>query len=317
MSVNQAVAVIYTLLEQEQFANLRGAAPEVAVYGLASLNKVGWHHRFPMPSPEPVDSVDNRDLLSFRNRHINTFGFPVLILLGIGINAIPTLNFLLWGIKVWFHEFGHATIAWMSGRRAIPLPFGWTNVGEERSLFVYFGVLILLGLLFWAGRRERQRWPMILAGGLIALQFWCTWLLPEPQFETLLSFGGIGGEFYICALLIVSFYFPLPAYWRWDFYRYPVVLGAAYTFWGQFWLWRQVKRGVEDIPWGSLWGGEENGDMNNLSYAGWSDQQIINTYVTIGNLCLLALFSVYIYVLLKQNHRYLFRLSQHWLAGQP
>jgi hypothetical protein len=218
------------------------------------------------------------------------------------------------GIKIWFHEFGHATIAWLAGRRAIPLPFGWTNVDPERSLFVYLGLLLLFGLMFWVGRREQKRWTMLLAGILIVLQFWFTWLLPISRFETLLSFGGIGGELYLCTLLIVSFYFPLPAYWRWDFYRYPVVLGAAFTFWGQFWLWQQINRGIEEIPWGSMWGGPSDGDMNNLSNAGWSDQQIIGTYTTLSHVCLIALLGIYLYYGIQQNRHYLFALSQRWLA---
>lgn len=309
----QAIAILYTLLERPEFAALNvPVGAKVAIYGMASPQKIGWKRWIPMPLSA---TTDNRDLMSFKNSHINTFGWPILMLLGIAMNAIPLVDFLLRGIKIWFHEFGHATIAWLAGRKAIPLPFGWTNVNPERSLFVYVGLLFLFGLLFWAGRREQKRWPMVLAGVLICLQFWFTWLLSQSRFETLLSFGGIGGELYLCALLMVSFYFPLPAYWRWDIYRYPVVLGAAFTFWGQFWLWRQIQRGVEEIPWGSMWGGPSDGDMNNLTYAGWSNQQIIGTYSTLANLCLLALLGVYGYFGIRQNRHYLFALYQRWLAN--
>jgi len=309
---NRAVAIIYTLIELDELVALRTTdASEVAIYGMASPNKIGWKRLIPMPS---AATTDNRDLMSFKNSHINTFGFPVLMLVGILMNAVPIVDFLLRGVKIWFHEFGHATIAWLGGRRAIPLPFGWTSVDPQRSLFVYLGLLFLLGLLFWAGRREQKRWPMVLAGVLVLLQFCFTWLLPEARFETLLSFGGIGGELYLCTLLMVSFYLPLPAYWRWDFYRYPVVIGAAFTFWGQVWLWRQIRRGVADIPWGSMWGGPADGDMNNLSYAGWSNQQIIGTYSTLANLCLLALIGVYVYFGIQRNRHYWFALSQRWLS---
>lgn len=312
---NRTAATIYTLLTQDELSALRMAGiSDVVIFGLASPQKVGWRHRLSLPPIEPAYNPDNRDLLSFKNRHINTFGFPVLMLLGVLMNVMPLVNMMLLGVKIWFHELGHATIAWLAGRRALPLPFGWTTVDPRRSLFVYFGLLILFGLLFWAGRREKKRWPMVLAGVLVVLQFWFTWLLPEYRFETLLSFGGVGGELYLCTLLMVSFYFPLPDYWRWDFYRYPVVLGAAFTFWGQFWLWRQIKRGIEDIPWGSMWGGPSDGDMNNLSYAGWSDQQIIGTYTTLGSLCLIALLAVYFYSAIKQNRHALFALCQRFLA---
>lgn len=309
---NQASARVYTLLEQEDLAALGlDTIQQVEVYGMASPRKVGWKRSVPLPPPA---TSDDTDVLSFKNRYASAIAFPMLLLLGMVMNALPIVSFLLFGVRIWFHEFGHAIIAWLAGRRAIPLPIGWTNVGEHRSLIVYLGLLILFGLLFWAGRREGHRWPMVLAVMLVVVQFWFTWLMPEHQYDTLLSFGGIGGEFYLCTLLMVSFFFPLPAYWRWDFYRYPVVLGAAFTFWGQFWLWRQINRGVASIPWGSLWGGEAHGDMNNLRSAGWSDQHIIDTYTILGNLCLLILVSVYLYFAIRQNRHYLFALTQRWLA---
>lgn len=310
---NRAAAIIYTLLEQQDLKALGlSEISQVEVYGLASPQKVRWKRLLPLSVPA---TVDDTDVFSFKNRYVSAIVFPALMMLGMLMNALSLVNALLFGIKIWFHEFGHATVAWLAGRRAIPLPIGWTNVGEERSLFVYLGILILLGLLFWGGRREGKRWPMVLAGVLVIMQFWFTWLMPESQYETLLSFGGIGGELYLCTLLMVSFFFPLPDYFRWDFYRYPVVLGAAFTFWGQFGLWRQINRGRASIPWGSLWGGEANGDMNNLSYAGWSDQQIVGTYTTLSHLCLLGLLGVYVYFAMRQNRHALFALTQRWLAN--
>lgn len=310
---NRITTILYTLLEQDDLAILtQPPIAQATLYGMATPQKLAWKRPISLTALASANNPDNRDLMSFKNRHMNVFGWPVLLLLGMLMNGIPLVSFLLRGIKIWLHEFGHATIAWLAGRRAMPLPFGWTSVSLDRSLFVYLGLLCLFGLLFWAGNREKKRWPMVLAGILALMQFWFTWLLPESQFETLLAFGGIGGELYLCALLMASFYFPLPAYWRWDFYRYPVVLGTAFTFWGQFWQWHLISQGLEDIPWGSMWG--EHGDMNNLSDAGWSDQQIISTYTHLSQVCLIALLSIYIYFGIQQNRHYLLALWQRWLA---
>ncbi len=310
---NRIATIVYTLLERDELAVLiQPPVTEVTIYGMASAQKLAWKRPISLKALTSANHPDNRDLTSFKNRHMNVFGWPVLLLLGMLMNALPLVGFLLRGIKIWLHEFGHATIAWLAGRRALPLPFGWTSVALDRSIFVYLGLLCLFGLLFWTGKREQQRWPMVLAGILALVQFWFTWLLSESQFETLLAFGGIGGELYLCTLLMASFYFPLPASWRWDFYRYPVVLGAAFTFWGQFWQWHLISQGLEDIPWGSMWG--DFGDMDNLSDAGWSDQQIISTYTTLSHVCLIALFSIYIYFGIQQNRHYLFALWQRWLA---
>ena len=192
---NRASASLYTLLEQEG-AEALGLShiTQVEVFWYGICPKGGLEA--PRAHAAPGNPTDDTDALSFNNRHVSTIAFPVLLLLGMAMSALPIANFLLFGVKVWFHEFGHAIVAWLAGRRAIPLPIGWTNVGEQRSLIVYFGLLILLGLMFWAGRREGKRWPMVLAGVLVVIQFWFTWLMPEQRFETLLSFGGIGGEFF-------------------------------------------------------------------------------------------------------------------------
>ncbi len=312
----KAAAQIYKLLEQLNPQHPQVAAIEtVYIYGLHAPKQAAWTQKLLMPRHHLTK--EDTDLCSFNNRIANAIVLPGLGAIALLLNAMPIPRMLLNGINIWWHEFGHAIVAWLSGRKAIPLPIGWTNVEPERSLFVYFGILVLLGLLGWSGYKERQRWPMVLAIGLALLQVYMTWWMSADRFEMWLAFGGIGGEFYLCTLMMVSFYFPLPAYWRWDFYRYPVVLGAAFTFFGKLSSWRQIRRGVESIPWGSLWGGADHagGDMNILSdQFGWSDQLIIDTYNGIGGWCLLMILSVYFYFLVQQNHRLLFAWWQHWMA---
>jgi hypothetical protein len=311
----QAIAQIYTLLEQIQDGAIADLELEtVHVYGLRAPKQAAWQDSFPMPSNRPT--VDDMDVFSFRNRWMNILTFPTIMLVAMLLNGIPLARFFLQGIQIWIHELGHATVAWLAGRRAIPLPFGWTNVQPERSLFVYLGVLTLFGLLFWSGYREKRRWPMVLAVVLAIAQFILTWLTPAWVFEMWLAFGGVGGEFYLSTLFMVSFYFPMPERWRWDFWRYPVGLASAYTFWGSFWMWQRIDRGREDIPWGSMWGGagDGGGDMNMLVDFGWSDRQIIDTYNSLGGLCLLVLLGVYGAIALRQHHRVVFAYWQRWLA---
>lgn len=143
--------------------------------------------------PEPERSEDLRAIasqrFSFQNLPVNALAFPLATLLALGLNA-SLIQILLLPWQIWIHEFGHATVAWLGGRRATPLPFGWTNYTFERSLFVYFGILILLGLLFRAGWQENLRWPRVLAVGIAILQFIFTWLLPQRAIELLITFGG-------------------------------------------------------------------------------------------------------------------------------
>lgn len=291
----------------------------VCLYGLDTHNKAQWKKTFPLPKPQPLleTTTDDTDLYSFNNRFSNTLIFPGLLLMGALLSSVEAVRLLLFGVHIWIHEFGHATVAWLGGYRATPLPFGWTNIGAQQSMFVYVGVLALLGLLFYTGKKEQSRWSIGLAVGLAVLQFFMTWIISEDTFYMLVSFGGIGGEFYLSTLLIVSFYFPLPAYWRWDFFRYPAVLFAGFVLISSSWQWRQIDRGLEAIPWGSLFGGSEHigGDMNQLSIVyGWSDQRIIDTYTSIGAVCAIAILSTYFYIFLKQrNHVFLHSL---WVRSQ-
>lgn len=304
-----AIASVYTMLEDLQavesdLAEELKRIKTVNVYGLISPKKAVWKKTFPFPNPyEPTS--DDLDLYSFKNRFSNAAVLPFVFIIASILNANALANFLLRGLHIWVHEFGHATVAWLSGYKAIPLPFGWTNTSLEQSSFVYFGVLALLGLLFWSGYREGRRWPMVLAIALAIIQFMMTWIVSDNTYRMLMAFGGIGGEFYLSTLLLISFYFPLPNYWQWEFWRYPVAMAAAYTFWHIFDLWRHIQAGQEAIPWGTLWDGvgDANGDMNILSQQyGWTDVRIIHTYTMIGNICIGLLICTYTYFLIRQNY---------------
>ena len=153
----------------------------VHVYGLTAPKQAAWQQKFEIA---PLTEADT-DLMSFDNRFSAVFYFPLMVLTGIFLKAFAPIGVLLQGIDIWFHEFGHAVMAWMAGRRAIPLPIGFTPVNPERSSFVYVGVLILFGLLFWAGQREQKRWPRMLAISLTVIQFGMTWLMSANTFDML------------------------------------------------------------------------------------------------------------------------------------
>ena len=87
----------------------------------------------PMPSPktlitppviEPRDPADDVFVLfRFDSWLVNVLVPPLLLGLVWLVNQSP-LSFFLTGFHVWMHEFGHSTAAWLTGRRATPLPFG-------------------------------------------------------------------------------------------------------------------------------------------------------------------------------------------------
>lgn len=240
---------------------------------------------------------------SFDSRLVNLVAPAALAGLALAVNLSP-LAFLMQGFHVWMHELGHATVAWLTGRRAVPLPFGWTSVGDERSLLVYGVVLALLLALLGAGWRERKAAPVLLALVLIGVQFALTWEAPADVQRRWQIFGGVGGEFYLSALLMAAFFVPFPEAFRWGTCRYLVFFLAASCFLEVFRYWRRAHYGLEDIPWGSMISGEGDGggDMNILrdEYQ-WSNHRIVGTYYGLGRGCLAALLVVYAAAVLPLN----------------
>jgi hypothetical protein len=97
---SRAAATIYTLLEQTDLTALGlDASSRVEVYGMASPQKIGWKRLVPIPPPE---TADDTDVLSFNNRYASAIAFPVLLLLGMVMNALPLVNFCCLGSRSGF-----------------------------------------------------------------------------------------------------------------------------------------------------------------------------------------------------------------------
>jgi hypothetical protein len=251
------------------------------------------------PPPDPKAELLNP--FSFDSRLVNLAALPLVAGLAWLFSLTP-LGGLMSGFHTWMHEFGHATAAWLSGRRALPLPIGWTNVMPEKSLFVYLGVVFLFGVMFVAGWRERKIWPMLIAVAVLPLQFYMSWLMPEHRTDFWFSFCGVGGEFYLSTACMVAFYFHLPEKFKWSICRYVFLFIGASSFLHIWLFWRQVKHGTEGIPWGSMVNGEDDtgGDMNILrDDYGWNNHRIIDTYNGLGAACVTVLLVVYVIFALR------------------
>ena len=285
---------------------------KVKVFGVKLDKSIIWEQEFVIY--QDINRLKKNEyypqiILEKVERNNNTFAFPIAFLIALVISLAEPLA---WFIGMWVHELGHATIAWFSGHRAM-ITFGLTVSQLQRSPFVYFGILFLLGLLFWYGRKEQKRSAMILALILAIIQFFMTWVISRSTYRMLETFGGIGGEFYLSTLFIIGFYVKLPEKLRWEFWRYLALIVGAITFWSSFWKWHNIERGREAIPWGSFWGGrgDSGGDLNILSGEfGWHSQQIIDTYTHLSHLCLLVMIGFYVYFLLQSHPQWWFNIQQ-------
>jgi hypothetical protein len=262
----------------------------------------------PGKAPDPYDPT------SFDSAAVNALAPPLVAGLAILVRISP-FGFLLEGFHVWVHELGHASVAWMTGRKAIPLPIGWTNVEQDRSLFVYGGLLALFVTLAVYGWRERKAMPIFLGAALACAQAYMTWYLPEDRGHMWMIFAGVGGEFYVAAAMIALFYFQFPDGFRWGGCRYFFLFIGAASFSETWSFWRDVKRGVEGIPYGSMIGGEDDGggDMNILrDDYGWTQHRIFNTYFGLGEACLVALVIIYAFFTLRLDTRFDRLLAWIW-----
>ncbi len=266
--------------------------PRLAPGGLPPPRPAGLVKPLPLQSREEREAADGFALFAFDNWLVNVLVPPLLLGLVWLINISPA-GFFLKGFHVWMHEFGHATAAWLCGFRATPLPFGWTPVEPVYSPFVYWGLLLLFGILFAAGVKERKVWPMIAALMLAGLQYYMTWRMPDHRQEFWWSaFGGVGGEFYLSTLFMMFFFVQLPDKFRWGACRYVFFFIGATAFLNIWVMWGKVYHGLEEIPWGSMINGEgdEGGDMNKLKDGyGWTKFMIRRNYHQLGNGCWIAL----------------------------
>jgi hypothetical protein len=253
-----------------------------------------WEELVEEGQPDEVSPL-SWDPRSFDSLWISLLAPPLVVGLAWLINLSP-LSFLLQGFYIWIHEFGHATVAWMSGYKALPLPIGWTNISPTKESFVYWGVLFLIGVFAVAGWRERRLWPLVLAPLLAVAQWWMTWRVPEWRTEMWIDFAGVGGEFYLSAGMVALFFISLPEKFRWGSCRYLFLFLGAACFIETYTFWREVYVGREEIPWGTMIHGEgdEGGDMNKLRDGwGWTRQRIYRTYNTLGHTCLLLVGIIY------------------------
>jgi hypothetical protein len=249
----------------------------------------GWS-----PPKEKSRAVNKVELDDVR---VLVFALPGAIVLAWLAKHFFLTRALFGGIGIWIHEFGHATLGWLSGRASTPLPIGWTNFEQERSLWVAACFAFLLGLAIWKSIGKKVWGVVAVLGVLFLLQLRFTFGLNENQFSFLMSYAGVGGEIYLGAILMALFYLRIPGKPFWDYLRYVVLVIGAYSFVNTFRTWIAISQDQASIPWGSLFAGESdgNGDMNQLyDQFGWTKKEIIRLYLRTGVICAWGLVAVYV-----------------------
>lgn len=202
--------------------------------------------------------------MGFDQPWVDVLALPVALLCSLLVGSTTLGSLLLLPFQIQFHELGHALVAWLSGRAALPLPFGFTFWKEERSLFVGCSVAFLLGLLLVYAQRERRPFGTLVGVLLSAAFVVLALLLSVERSRELILLGGLAGELVLSSLTMVAFYFPMPDRLRWDFFRFVLLVPASACWLGALRLWLGVWRGTRALPMGSILGTDGTGDLDRL-----------------------------------------------------
>ncbi|MDB4976684.1 MAG: hypothetical protein JWN48_5025 [Myxococcaceae bacterium] len=198
--------------------------------------------------------------------------------------------------QIQFHELGHALLAWLSARAALPLPFGFTFWREQQSVFTGACMVFLLGVLFFGALRERRPFGAVLAGLLLLAFVVLTFVIPAATSLMLLLLAGLAGELVLTSLTIIAFYFPLPDRVRWDFFRFVLLVPAVACWLSSALQWWRIAEGQEALPTGSILGtaGDGSGDLDRLlAQYDFSEASLTVLYVRLAQLTLGCLALTY------------------------
>lgn len=227
---------------------------------------------------------------------IDLLALPGALLVGLVMRMMPFGRLLAYPMQIQFHELGHALVAWLTSRAALPLPFGFTMWKLERSTFTGACVLFLLGVLAVAAYRERRCFGLALAATLAGLFGFLSFGMSTSESEAYILAGGIAGELTLTSALLCGFYFPLPDRLRWDFFRFVVLVPAATAWLESAALWRAVQRGKHPLPLGSIFGtpGDGSGDLDRLiAVHAWTPEGIAALYSGLARLSGFVMFIVW------------------------
>jgi hypothetical protein len=226
----------------------------------------------------------------------STLAVPAVAVLIWILDGFEWLRFALQStLSMAFHEAGHAIAAWLTGRLALPLPF-LTLSSEEPGPLAFLLSAGVLGAMLWIGiRRGLPFWIGVAALGGWLLIF--KGLVADiAQQQLWISAAGVGGEFVLGTLCIVAFFHRLHRRPRWAITRYVALLTGMVVLVPSWLRWRRIDAGDEPFPLGSLIFEDSDGDMNRLLAAGLRPQEIVESYLGLGQLCIAAIFGCWLWM---------------------
>jgi hypothetical protein len=187
------------------------------------------------------------------------------------------------GLSMQVHEFGHAAVNWLGGRLAVPIPMLTVAFSRDRAWWFALGVA---AVLVWLIKIAWDEGCVALAGlgaSLLLVQGWLTLIASPDTLDFLVAFGGLGGESYVAAVLIVAYFHRLPKAARWPSYRAVFLVIGACVLASSLKRWRDADADFMNVPWGAFWGGD--GDVEAMLAAGWTVNTLVKVYLRLTWTC--------------------------------
>jgi len=238
----------------------------------------------------PADPYDARRELLYR-----ALALPLALGVGRWVAGSGLLGFAAGLLAMPVHEGGHAITSWLTGRWAVPMLWVTYN-SDYRSWWI---VLAVTGALAFGGYKacKARRWGWGCAAGAVLILQLKILSLPAFTQGSLIVFGGDGGALVLATILMALFYAPREnvIYKSWGL-RWGLLAIGALSFMHVYRLWSG--------PWENIPFGEEEGinlsDPTRLTEEyGWSVIQLVDRYLLLAKVCLVALLALYVWGLVS------------------
>jgi hypothetical protein len=224
---------------------------------------------------------------------LRAIAVPAAIAIAIAFHAFPLGHMLqrTW-LSMMVHETGHAVTALLCGFPAVPTLWV-TRIAAHQSLLATGLVALLVGALGLRAWQADRRLLAAITGAVLVVQAWWTFGLEAADQRTLITFAGDGGGMVLGTALMTTFFAGRDSQLyrgalRWGFLA---IGAAAYVDTFATWWTARTEPGV--IPFGEIEGVGLSDPSKLNEWSGWSVDDIVDRYVTLGVACAIVLAVVW------------------------
>ena len=191
------------------------------------------------------------------------------------------------------HELGHAITGWWCGFAAVPTLWK-TMIPETRGVIVPVVLLAASGYVGWRGWTTDRMGLVALAGAALALQFLGTVASSVDSAHEMFTFGGDAGAMVLGTVLMMLFFVGPESKLRAGGLRYGLLGIGAAALVDTFATWWRARKDHDVIPFGEIEGVGLSDPSKLDEVYGWTVPQIVDRYVMVGTVCVLALVAVWV-----------------------